>query len=99
MPSRIADRIERELGMAGLVDALASKLSASDLRSILMEVYRSRAAGVKESDIRAHADRDPLMAPSTVSARDLLAFDSVACRAASEFVALELSPVCPFSAA
>lgn len=99
MPSRIAHRIERELGMAGLVDALANKLSASDLRSILMEVYRARAAEVEIAGIRAHADRDPLMAPSTVSARDLMAFDSVAFQAASEFAALDLSPVCPFSAA
>jgi hypothetical protein len=99
MPSRIAHRIERELGMVGLVDALASKLSASDLRSILMEVYLERAAGLKAAGIWAHAARDPLMAPSTVSARDLMVFDSVAFQAASAFVALDLSPVCPFSAA
>ncbi len=99
MPSKIALRIEREAGMAGLVDALANKLSASDLRSILMEVYRARAAAVKETDLLAHALRDPLMAPSTVSARDLLAFDSVAFQAASDFAALDLSPLCPFSAA
>jgi hypothetical protein len=98
MPSGITRRIERELGLTGLVDALASKLSASDLRSLLMEVYRTRAAGVKEASIWAHGARDPLMAPSTVSARDLAAFDSVAFQAASEFVAVELSPVCPFSA-
>jgi hypothetical protein len=39
------------------------------------------------------------MAPSTVSARDLLDFDAVAFRAASDFVALDLSPVSPFAAA
>jgi len=39
------------------------------------------------------------MAPSTVSARDLITFDSVAFQAASEFAALDLSPVCPFAAA
>lgn len=99
MLSKIALRVERELGMAGLVDALASRLSASDLRSILMEVYRDRSVRVKEADIRAQAARDPLMAPSAVSARDLMAFDSVAFQAASEFAALDLSPVCPFSAA
>jgi hypothetical protein len=99
MPSRIAQRIERELGMVSLVDTLASKVSASDLRSILMEVYRARAAAVNTSGIRSHADRDPLMAPSTVSARELMAFDSVAFQAASQFDALDLSPVCPFSAA
>lgn len=99
MSSRITDRIERELGIGGLVEALASKLPASDLRSLLMEVYRDRAAAVKEADIREHAARDPLMAPSTVSARDLIAFDSVAFQSASEFAPLDLSPVCPFAAA
>ena len=98
MPSKITHRIERELGMTGLVEALA-KLSASDLRSILMEVYRDRTAGVAEAGILAHASRDPLMSPSVVSARDLMAFDSVAFEAAAEFDALDLSPLCPFSAA
>jgi hypothetical protein len=99
MPSRIAHRIERALGMVGLVDALASKLPASDLRSLLMEVYQARAAEVEASDIRAQSERDTLMAPSTVSARDLMVFDSAAFQAASEFAALDLSPVCPFAAA
>src|SRR5262249_6979303 len=99
MSSRITDRIERQLGIGGLVEALASKLPASDLRSLLMAVYRDRAAAVKEADIREHAARDPLMAPSTVSARDLITFDSAAFQAASDFAALDLSPVCPFAAA
>lgn len=85
--------------MAGLVDALASKLPASDLRSLLMEVYRARSTRVRETAIWTQAARDPLMASSTVSARDLIAFDSVALRAASDFVALDLSPVTPFAAA
>ena len=99
MPSEIVRRIERELGLAGLLDALATKLSASDLRSFMMEVYRTRAAEVKVAAIRAQAERDPLMAPSTASARDLMAFDSMAFQAAQEFAAVDLSPVCPFSAA
>ena len=52
------------LGLTGLVDAL-NRLPASDLRSLLMEVYRTRAAAVTEATIAAHAARDPLMAPST----------------------------------
>jgi hypothetical protein len=99
MPSRIADRIERQLGMAGLVDALATRLSASDLRSLLLEVCRGRAGAVTAADLRATAARDPLMAPSAVSARDLMAFDSAAYQAAAEFDALDISPVCPFAAA
>ena len=49
--------------------------------------------------MRAHAERDPLMAPSMVSARELAAFDEAAFQAAPEFMAVELSPVCPFGAA
>jgi hypothetical protein len=98
MSSRIIPRIERELGISGLVDSLA-RLPASDLRSILMEVYRIRSAGTKESGILEHAARDPLMAASSVSSRKLMDFDSVAFRSAPEFAALDLSPVCPFSAA
>jgi hypothetical protein len=98
MSSRITRRIQREIGLTGLLDALADKLSASDLQSLLIEVYRTRAANVSEAGILAHAERNPLMAPSTASVRDLLAFDSVAFEMASQFDAVELSPVCPFSA-
>jgi hypothetical protein len=96
MPTGIARRIERDLGISGLLDALATKLPASDLRSLLMEVFRIRAGGVKESAALAHAARDPLMQPSAVDARELMAFDQAAFAAAREFDALDLSPVCPF---
>jgi hypothetical protein len=76
-----------------------SKLPASDLRSLLMQVYRARGTRVRETAIWTRAARDPLMASSTVSARDLIGFDSVAFRAAADFVALDLSPVSPFAAA
>jgi hypothetical protein len=98
MPSKIARRIERELGMPELVQALANKLSASDLRSLLMEVFRIRAAQVKEPAMLSQGARDPLLAPSAVSARELMSFDKAAFEAASHFDALDLSPVCPFGA-
>lgn len=98
MPSKIAQRIERELGVTGLVDALAHRLPASDLRSLLMEVYRTRTEGVKESGLREQFARDPLMAPSAAGARELLALDAIAFQAAADFTALDLSPVCPFAA-
>lgn len=82
--------------MAGLAEALAKKLPASDLRSLLMEVYQERAGAAKESASLAQAERDALVAPSSVSARDFAAFDLAAFEAAEEFDALDLSPVCPF---
>ena len=98
MPSRIVRRIEAELGMAGLHEALAWKLPPSDLLSLLLDVYRTRAAELKGPELLAQAERNPLLTPSTVSARRLLQFDRAAFDAAGEFEALDLSPVCPFGA-
>jgi hypothetical protein len=83
--------------MPGLLDRLA-RLPASDLRSLSLEVYRTRADAVKLSVALAQARRAPLVAPSSVGAQVAIAFDSVAFGAASEFEALDLSPVCPFGA-
>lgn len=99
MPSRITRRIESDLGMPGLLKALAEELPFSDLRSLVMEVYRDRALKVRESEILKQAGGDPLLAPSTVGAREFLAFDTAAYHAAQEFEAVDLSPVCPFGAA
>jgi hypothetical protein len=99
MPSAIAQRIERQLGFSGLVEALSKRLPPSDLQSLLIEVYRNRADPVKEAGILAQFGRDPLLAPSTADAREFLAFDSAAYEAAAEFAAVELSPVSPFGAA
>jgi hypothetical protein len=98
MQSTITRRIERQLGITGLIGALANKLPASDLQSLMLEVYRIRASQVKESSTLARAARDPLMVPSAVNARDLTAFDSAAFTAAPDFDAVDLSPVCPFGA-
>src|SRR5689334_4628817 len=95
MSSTIANRIERESGLAGLVECLSSRLPPSDLRSLLMEVYRVRAEGVTEAGIRAQADRDALMAPSAVDARLFLSFDTVLFQAAADFAGIDLSPVSP----
>jgi hypothetical protein len=41
--SKIIARIEREIGIPGLVAALAERLTPTDLQSVLLEVYRQRA--------------------------------------------------------
>ncbi|WP_321470633.1 hypothetical protein [uncultured Paludibaculum sp.] len=98
MPSKITQRIERELQLPGLVDALATRLPPSDLRSLLMEAYRERASTIQPPATLAHTDRDPLMTPSAVDARSLMAFDLAAFAAARGFDAVDLSPVCPLGA-
>jgi hypothetical protein len=98
MPNAITRRIERELGYPGLTDALVANLSASDLQSLLIEVYRARAERAKDAGILTSAAANHLVQPSTASTRDLAAFDSVAFGTAQDFEAVELSPVCPFAA-
>jgi hypothetical protein len=95
MSSGIARRIEREWSLPGLFEALSGKLAPSDLRSLLLETFRDRAAAVKPP---ALLKEDPLLTPSAVDARVLIAFDAAAFQAAPRFEALDLSPVCPFGA-
>ena len=99
MPSAITRRIERDLQLPGMANALSTRLSPSDLRSLLLDVFEVRAEAVTPSAVVAQSHRDNLTAPSSVSARDFLAFDRAAFDAAAEFDALDLSPVCPFGAA
>jgi hypothetical protein len=84
---KIRERIERELGMPGLTEALA-KLPASDLQSLLLEVMRNRPAAPFATDA-------PLLAPSSVEARQLNLFERVAFECATGFEAITLAPVTP----
>jgi hypothetical protein len=95
MPSPIIHRIAAQLGIPSLFEALADDLAASDLQSLLLEVYRERAAGAGAAEITARNAR-PLFAPSKVDARWLNRFDRIAFGAAEGIEAVELSPVCAF---
>lgn len=92
MSSKILSRIAVETGVPGLDGILAQDLSASDLQSLLLSVFQTRAGTLREADLMASADR-ALLAPSKVDARILNRFDQVAFGAAMGFEAVELSPV------
>ena len=99
MPSKITRRILEESGVPGLFTILAEELPASDLQSLLLEIFQVRARAAREPELLARSSRTPLTTPSSVSARDLNVFDRVAFQAAPEFEAIELSPVCPMGTA
>ena len=96
MHSGIAKRIVAESGLPRLFSVLADELTPSDLQSLLLEVYQQRARTVTEPEALSRFERVPMLAASTVDARLLNEFDSVAFAAATDFEALELSPVGPF---
>lgn len=99
MPSKITRRIVGESGVPRLYSSLAEDLSASDLQSLLLEVFRFRARAGTEPDLLARYKRSQLTAPSAVSARLLNTFDRVAFQTAAEFEAVDLSPVSPLGTA
>jgi len=94
MSSKIVARIVSELGTPGLVEALSRELPASDLQSLLMEVYRERAAELGAADLMRKAGQG-LVAPCKVDARLLNHFDRVAFQLAEGFEAVELAPAGP----
>lgn len=97
MTSRIVRRVEERTGLPGLAAALAS-LPASDLQSLLLEVFRDRATAITPAGLLERS-ATAVTAPSDADPRGLLAFDQTAFEAAGGFEPVELSPVCPLGTA
>ena len=94
--NNIIERIEREVGLPGLVSMLADKLSPTDMQSILLEVYRIRSSRIQPSDILSSFESNRFVQPSGVSPISLLRWESIAlAHLPQEFQPIALSPVCP----
>jgi hypothetical protein len=92
----IIERILRETGIPELVDALVERLSATDLQSLLLEVYQRRAAGMTPGRLLERYERDRFVRPSDVAPPTLTAFDRLVWSLLPDtYTAVELSPVCP----
>lgn len=91
--ARIAARVERDIGSPGLVARLA-ELPWSEVQPLLLELWRERAERTTVRELAA-ASGGPLFAASSSDARLLHRFDAMALAAASEFEAVELSPIEP----
>jgi hypothetical protein len=96
MTNPILERILREAGTPDLIDVLAERLNPTDLQSLLLEVYRHRAARVKPSHLLERYERDRFVRPSTLDPMRLAEFDHFAWSLlAGSYTILELSPLCP----
>jgi hypothetical protein len=93
---KMRDRIEREAELPGLVSLLAERLTATDLQSLLLEVYRLRAKQRGPTEVLADYERNRFVRPSSASARRLLEWETIACsQLPPSFELLALSPVSP----
>jgi hypothetical protein len=94
--NKILSRIEAALGAPGLTQSLID-LTPSDLQSLLLEVTRARSRTLSPIDLLD--EKRGLCSISQVDARALHAYDALAFSAATDFVAVELSPVEPIGSA
>ncbi len=96
IPRKILERIERDAGLPGLREALGERLPSSDLQSLLLEVYRSRARQGPPRRLLDEYLRSGFLRPSPCPPAALLAWDrAVLSHLPEGFEALELSPVSP----
>jgi hypothetical protein len=95
MVNKILERIEREAGIPGLATVLAERLSATDLQSLLLEVYRQRAQRPPAA-VLSDYERNRFVRPSKASPGALLEWEQTAYASLPEgFEPMALSPVCP----
>jgi hypothetical protein len=89
-------RILREGEGVDVLEILAERLMPTDLQSLLIEVYRRRAARQTPARLLEQYEQNRFVRPSPADPRALLAFDRLAfARAAPAFEPVELAPVCP----
>ncbi|WP_203907869.1 hypothetical protein [Rhizocola hellebori] len=91
------ERLARESGIADLVDVLAQRLAPADLTSLLLEVYRRRAAGLTPAKVLEAFESSRFAGVAVVDAAAMSAFDAgwLSLLAQLGFDGLELSPVSP----
>ena len=91
--------MERNWARAGIQEAayaaLAQGLAATELWSVLLGVAERRAAQRSAALVLQQWERDRFVCPSYIDQRTLNQLDSHLLAAASEFEALELSPLAP----
>jgi hypothetical protein len=96
LSDRIIERILRETGIPDLVDALAERLSPTDLQSLLLAVYQRRAKAITPSQLLERYEQDRFVRPSTVALQALVDFDQLVWSTLPDrYMALDLSLVCP----
>src|SRR6184192_4248159 len=96
MTTALLDRILRQSQGTDLLELLAQQLTPTDLQSLLLEVYRRRAARQTPADLLASYQRNRFVHPSPTSPHAMIDLDRLAFSLATPlFEPLELAPVCP----
>ncbi len=95
MARPIIDRILGDGGMEGLTEYLGQRVAPTDLQSLLLAVYRQRAARQTPARLLDQYANNRFVRPGTTDPRARVEVDRLAFACAPDFDAVELSPVCP----
>ena len=96
----ITERIARDVGIPDLVELLGSRLPPTDLQSLLLAVYRRRAAERTPSNLLERYEQSAHSQPSAIDPGALLELDRLAFACLSQdWDRIELAPVCPLGTA
>ena len=95
MSEPILARIVRQSGVPRLLDILAADLAPTDLQSLLLAVFRRRAAAQAPARVLAQYAASPFVQPAAVDPRLLHRLDGLAFAAAPDFTPLEIAPLAP----
>jgi hypothetical protein len=91
----ILARVIRQARVADLVEALTDRITATDLQSLLLHVFRRRSAGRTAAAMLAQRRRDRTVAPAELDGRVVHDVERLALEAAAGFDAVALAPVAP----
>lgn len=92
----ISEGVARRAGLPELVEILAERLAPTELKSLLLEVARRRAARLAPADLLRRYDEDRLLRPSAADPRRLGDLERLALSLLpADFEPVDLSPVCP----
>jgi hypothetical protein len=92
----IIRRIVREAATPELIGILSERISPTDLQSLLLEVYRRRAARITVASLMKQYTANRFVQLATTSPLETLEFDGLAYSLLpAGFEAVELSPVAP----
>ena len=97
MNKNILDRLERETGVPGLAQILSKRLSASDLNSLLLDVFAKQSARTTPTDLMRTYRRNRFVQPVALDPVDFTTFclEWLKAARASGFQPIQLSPVSP----
>jgi len=96
--NNIANLVAKKIGYANLVDDLSSKLSASELNTLLLELFSMRAKKITPAVLLKQFEKNRFTSPSEVDTINFIEFEMRCLNLAKSkgFKPITLSPLTPF---